>query len=543
MIGEALVRVLEARKVEFVHVGCESSFDFSSGDAAAILQTVNISEAIMTCPMTVPARSTTNGTAYLIKKHSAYLSGVFANLAALKIPVTVAVDGTLYDEHAKIMASYGVNVYVTPYLLSLRSKVADTARECEAWGRAIVELEDNERTSDLTSDQIAEFLLRPRSYTEPETIDIEGTASEDTEWLIKELCPFCQVTFRKVPPQKPFQNIVRNKLTIEGQPDAIKNFLARDSFLTNIKRAKKTSYYLSIVVAGTEEELTPLAVGRFIKAVDFGLSKAPTATAEIIFVEYNVSRSVRSEIEVPPTLTDRIRFVSLDDEAIKTVAERTGISGPLQLCGTVGRNVGIRRAQGEYVLTTTIGTLLPSTFFELIAQRDLSEGILYQAKQYDIDVDDRAFYHLLEVMHEKWRFREINATKHCRKFNRRLLVADTVQKFMENYEDCGIENFILMSRRMWRAIAGFDEGNDYAEMYTAFLAKMMRHVYGAVRMFIQPIVLHSNDAVTRELLPTEANMTKILEDEACFGESEDRIGIPNENAWGARSMAVPDDNI
>jgi hypothetical protein len=169
--------------------------------------------------------------------------------------------------------------------------------------------------------------------------------------------------------------------------------------------------------------------------------------------------------------------------------------------------------------------------------------MLYQAKQYDIDVDDAAFYHLLEVMHEKWRFREINATKHCPKFNRRLLVADTVQKFLENYEDCGIENFVLMSRRMWRAIAGFDEGNDYAEMYTVFLAKFMRHIYGAVRMFIQPIILHSNDAVLRDPFSTEANVTKILEDEACYGESEDSVAFLNDQGWGAHTMPLPDDTI
>jgi hypothetical protein len=67
---------------------------------------------------------------------------------------------------------------------------------------------------------------------------------------------------------------------------------------------------------------------------------------------------------------------------------------------------------GEYVLSTTVGTLLPSTFFEIVARKDFNEGVLYQAKQYDIDVPDE-FYHLLEVMHEKWRFRELNALKHC----------------------------------------------------------------------------------------------------------------------------------
>jgi hypothetical protein len=543
MIGEALVRVLAQRKAEIVRVGCESSLDFSSEDAAQILQAVNMSEAIVTCPMVVPARSTTNGTTYLVKRFSSYLSGVFANLAALKIPTTYAVDGVLHDEHAKIAASYGVNVYVTPHLLSLRGKIADASRDCELRGRTIVELEEGERTSDLTSDQIAEFLLRPRSYSEPETIDIEGTASEDTEKLIRDLCPFCNVTFRKVVSHRPIQNVVRNKVTIEGAPDAIPTFLQRETFVTGVKRIKSTSHYLTIVVAGTEEDFTANALARFLRAVDFGLSKAPTADLEIIFVEYNVTHSARDAIEVPKLLEGHVRFISLSGAAIEEIGRRGSFPEPFQFFGTVARNVGIRRALGEYVLCTTVATLLPSTFFELVARQDFNEGVFYQAKQYDIDVDDSAFYHLLDVMHEKWRFREINATKHCRKFRRRLLVADTVAKFMEGYEDCGVENFALMSRRLWRALAAYDESNDYAEMYTTFLAKLMRQIYGGVRMFIQPIALHSNDAVIRDPPPAEQNITKILEDEACFGESEDRIGTGNEQFWGARTEPLPDDVI
>jgi hypothetical protein len=112
---------------------------------------------------------------------------------------------------------------------------------------------------------------------------------------------------------------------------------------------------------------------------------------------------------------------------------------------------------------------------------------------------------------------------------------------MENYENCGVENFVMMSRRMWRVIAGFDEGNDDAEMYSVFLAKFMRHVYVAVRMFTQPIALHSNDAVMRDPLPSNQNIAKILEDKACYGESED--SKLNEMFWGAYRVILTDDII
>jgi hypothetical protein len=154
--------------------------------------------------MVIPTRSSTNGTLYLMKKYSEYLAGVLSNLNALKIPVTVAVDGILRDEHTEIIVKYGGNAYITPHLLSLRNKIAEASRECELKGQTIVELEENEKMSDLTSDQIAEFLLSPRE-SNPEMFEIEGTASEETEGLIRELCQFCNVTFRKVVSNQPIE--------------------------------------------------------------------------------------------------------------------------------------------------------------------------------------------------------------------------------------------------------------------------------------------------------------------------------------------------
>jgi hypothetical protein len=88
----------------------------------------------------------------------------------------------------------------------------------------------------------------------------------------------------------------------------------------------------------------------------------------------------------------------------------------------------------------------------VVAGKEFDKGVLYQAKQYDIDGSDR-FYHLLEAMHEKWRFQKLNASKDYHQIRWRFLVADNVEKFLTNYENYGVENFILMLRYMWRTIS------------------------------------------------------------------------------------------
>jgi hypothetical protein len=47
--------------------------------------------------------------------------------------------------------------------------------------------------------------------------------------------------------------------------------------------------FLTIVVAGDQQDFTQTTVDLFLQTVDFGLLKAPTADLEMIFMEYNVS--------------------------------------------------------------------------------------------------------------------------------------------------------------------------------------------------------------------------------------------------------------
>jgi hypothetical protein len=320
---------------------------------------------------------------------------------------------------------------------------------------------------------------------------------------------------------------------MEGVPDAIDTFLGAETFVLGADQRGK---YMSIVVVGDDEDFTTERLERFLRVIDFGLSKAPTADIEVVFIEYGVQDSVRESIQVSPMLSKKVRFLRISESEIDASREDPR-EEEQSFMESVGRNVGIRRSFGCFVLTTTIDTILPSSFFELVARRDFHEGIVYQAKQYDIDIPNSGFYDMLDAMHEKWRFRELNATKHCLKFKRRLLLADSIEKFVENFEDCGIENFIMMSRKMWHAIGGFDEMPDFAEQFQVFLGKMMRMVPGYVRMFIQPIILHNNGGVSRTYPPREADIDKVMEDYACKGET-DQISVEEHRDWGLRGLFI-----
>jgi hypothetical protein len=75
-------------------------------------------------------------------------------------------------------------------------------------------------------------------------------------------------------------------------------------------------YFLTIVVAGDQQDFTQTPVDLFLQAVDFGLSKVPTTDLEMIFVEYSVRWSVREDVEMQSLLHGHDPFISFDEEKI-----------------------------------------------------------------------------------------------------------------------------------------------------------------------------------------------------------------------------------
>jgi hypothetical protein len=118
-----------------------------------------------------------------------------------------------------------------------------------------------------------------------------------------------------------------------------------------------------------------------------------------------------------------------------------------------------------------------------------------------------------------------------------LLITDSPAKFIANYEDCGLENFILMSRRLWRAAQGFDEGDDYQEMYAMFLAKMTMMIPGSVRQFLPIVILTNNDHVIRDCPVADQDIPRVMEDIVCNGHHDDPLGWSSDN-WGCHHQEL-----
>ncbi|MTV49672.1 hypothetical protein GJ688_11870 [Heliobacillus mobilis] len=78
-----------------------------------------------------------------------------------------------------------------------------------------------------------------------------------------------------------------------------------------------------------------------------------------------------------------VRFIEVPRE----IHRRYRHAEHLPLYQMIAKNVGVRRARGEYILCTNIDILFADELFRHLGERRLEKGKLYRATRYDVDLD------------------------------------------------------------------------------------------------------------------------------------------------------------
>jgi hypothetical protein len=143
--------------------------------------------------------------------------------------------------------------------------------------------------------------------------------------------------------------------------------------------------YLSIVVASRNDEHGGNLMGRtqtFVNAL-LDQCREHSVEIELIFVEWNpppdrprLAEALRWSdgpceiriIEFPEALHRRYRHADI-----------------LPLYQMIGKNVGIRRARGEFILATNIDILFSNELIQFVAARKFQKGLMYRIDRNDVD--------------------------------------------------------------------------------------------------------------------------------------------------------------
>ena len=200
---------------------------------------------------------------------------------------------------------------------------------------------------------------------------------------------------------------------------------------------------------------------------------------ELILVEWNPP-SDRPSLEAVITWPSSsqyftIRIVTVPSEIHKKFQN----SDKLPLFQMIGKNVGIRRANGQFILATNVDILFSNELMKYLSERQLKSGCFYRTNRIDVDanipvgvpLEEKLAYCRSHVIRINSRYFLSNIE------NLRALMIDIVKNpvllgyYFKNliyklkiprlhYNACG--DFTLLAKNDWEALRGYPE----LEMYS-----------------------------------------------------------------------------
>lgn len=143
--------------------------------------------------------------------------------------------------------------------------------------------------------------------------------------------------------------------------------------------------YLSVVVVGRNDNYGVNFLQRlntFIQSLDYQTQKHKDLL-ELIIVEWNPQSDrdpLKDVIVIPKNFS--VRIITVPSEVHNTIPD---VSSPV--LEFWGKNVGIRRARGEFVLISNPDILFTQTLIDMLAQRNLDTNVVYRTDRYDYHGD------------------------------------------------------------------------------------------------------------------------------------------------------------
>ena len=255
---------------------------------------------------------------------------------------------------------------------------------------------------------------------------------------------------------------------------------------------------------------------------------------ELIVVEWNppMGKPLLNEVLPQPTPTDKLclRYIVVPNEIHRQYISHNSIP----LFQMIAKNVGIRRAKGEYILCTNIDILFTDECFSRLIKRDFEPNVFYRANRMDVDKSLLQFANFEEQLnfaktHIIKRLGKNSELKHVRGlpsfffgFTNSMKVLDYFWGFVDrlvqgdsyvlNQLDtmaCG--DFTIMQKDAWIAIDGYVELDMYSihidsmALYAAQLRGMKQVIFNW-----KEVVYHIDHADGWETITDAAAMLRFL---------------------------------
>jgi len=244
--------------------------------------------------------------------------------------------------------------------------------------------------------------------------------------------------------------------------------------------------YISFVVVARNDNYG----GNFLHRMQISMNSLLTLcereslNAEFIIVEWNPPDAPRlaEALSLPKTLG--VRFIEIPNEIHRGLPN----SEKIPIFEYIAKNVGIRRAKGEYVLATNPDIIFSAESVRYLALEVLSPECFYRIDRYDVeDVVplDKSIEKQLEFCEEHWvkvctlrgdmkrsyRFLDYKSLRETAAWLRDVVLNNSIAGVHTNASG----DFLLMHKKYWHDLYGYPELPTHAHIdsYMCFMAKSL----------------------------------------------------------------------
>lgn len=244
--------------------------------------------------------------------------------------------------------------------------------------------------------------------------------------------------------------------------------------------------YLSVVVVARNDDYGGMFLDRMQAFINnLGeLAGRHRLDMELIVVEWNPPEDqdrLRGVLSWPAFLNERTRFLTVS----RQVHEQFSNADRIPVFEYIGKNAGIRRARGRFVLATNPDLLYSDELIGFFAAERLSEDSFYRVDRYDVQrvPADLSVDEQLRLCRRRWSqvhtLRRLITKKKVRRYLPWLLresdrffrdpqtrlrhnTARVHQRRHLHIRASG--DFILMAKEAWHRLKGFPEFNTYSHI-------------------------------------------------------------------------------
>jgi hypothetical protein len=321
--------------------------------------------------------------------------------------------------------------------------------------------------------------------------------------------------------------------------------------------------YVSIVAVGQNADYGGNFIRRMQNFLDvlFELGARRGADLELVVVEWNPPAgkpSLASALHWPETLPFPVRFVEVPPEE----HARLPNSEMMPIFEFIAKNVGIRRARGEFVLATNPDSLYTPEVIDVFARRELAPDSFYRVTRFDVraPVPDGSVKERLEFCRRHiWRVNEVGRSvtfdrppgwwaSRPRQLERTLLARKEARASDDAPESWIHTNasgdFLLMHRDRWHELRGYPEfaaGGAHVDSYTCVMAAaagLKQHILsGWCRIY------HQEHARAINWSDFDANTWPLIDFETFSRDAREMLesGRPkvfNDSDWGLADVKL-----